>query len=326
MSFEEMFMAPERLPFLTSTLGTLNVTAEQLKAMTTGSASPEEIAAMQSATADKVDKSGMKVEELMKTRIAAMKDVTGGVDEMTARLDKASQLMAASTRSMVKDTQEVSTQLLKLSNDVIDNFSIKQKQLIEKAEGVYVGLIKDVTVELEKALRQSGDIITKMQIEVDKLLTQMRAAATLGQILAPPAAPNPAAAAQPAGQAGGAQDVAFGPGATMRLSRQFGGLFEDYILDSRDAGLIGPPKMLEDILTQAKMLKEFVAAARETSVTSATEAAPTVRSTPAPASAPALPSQLQARLQPNGSTLNISIDSSAFIQYIMETMAKEYPV
>lgn len=320
-SFEEMFMSPERLPFLTSTLNTLGVSVEQLRALREGSASAEDLAKMQADKEEELKKKGMSTDELMKSRIAAMKDVTGGVDEMTARLDKASQLLAGSTRDLVKDTQEVSTSLLKLSNDVIDKFAIAERDLIIKAKGAYKDIITGVVAALNDALKSSQDIIDKMVREANKLIAQMKAAALMGQVFTPPATPQ-AGATPPAA----VPDLALSPGSPTRVSRSFGGLFEDYILDSRDALVAGPPKMLDAILTQAKAMKTFVEKASEISAETPAEVPKVIRE-PATATATAsLPTQLQARLQPIGSTLNISIDSASFIQYIMETMAKEYPV
>jgi hypothetical protein len=228
--------------------------------------------------------------------------------------------LAGSSRGLVKDTQEVSTSLLKLSNDVIDKFAIAEKELILKAKDAYKEIIGGVVAALNDALKSSKDIIDKMTREVEKLIVQMKAAAQMGQIFTPPATPSPVPPPTTA------PDLALSPGSPTRVSRSFGGLFEDYILDSRDALVAGPPKMLDAILTQAKAMKTFVEKASEISAETPADVPKVIRE-PATATATAsLPTQLQARLQPIGSTLNISIDSASFIQYIMETMAKEYPV
>jgi hypothetical protein len=328
MSFDDMFMAPEKLPFLTSTLNTLGITAEQLRAMFEGSASATDIIKQQSDAAKDVTDSNIDIDELMKSRITIMKSVATDTQSMVRRLDEAAQLLAGSSRDIVQSSQVANTTLLKLSNDITAAFAKDQADLVKKAADAYKDLIEGVGQELGKVVQGANTIIAKMQTDVAALIAQMKAAGGTAGLIAPPAAPAaPAPAGQPATSPQSGQDVVLGPGGTTRISKLFGGLFEEYILDSRDAVVAGPPKMLDDILIQAKMMKEFIASAREANITTPSEApATSVARTSPPAAAPQLPTQLQARLQPIGSTLNISIDSASFIQYIMETMAKEYPV
>lgn len=315
-SFDDMFMAPEKLPFLTATLNGLGVTAEQLRAMFEGTESATDIIKKQQDASKDVAESGIEVDEMMKSRITLMQGVAKDTDDMVRRLDQAAQYMAASSRSTVQAANDVNTQFLQLSNTIVKEFAVKQKEMITEAADAYKKIVEGVLKVFNDNLHDTTKIIVDAQKAFDVYLAQVKAqAAQATPIPAPVPTPTPTPTPTP--------DVALSPGSPTRVSRAFGGLFEDYILDSRDALIAGPPKMLDGILKQAKAMKQFIEAASEVAVAEPAEAPSITR----PASSPAaLPTQLQARLQPNGSTLNISIDSAAFIQYIMESMAKEYPV
>ena len=109
MSFDDMFMAPEKLPFLTSTLNTLGITAEQLRAMFEGSASATDIIKQQSDAAKDVTDSNIDIDELMKSRITIMKSVATDTQSMVQRLDEAAQLLAGSSRDIVQSSQVANT-------------------------------------------------------------------------------------------------------------------------------------------------------------------------------------------------------------------------
>lgn len=313
-TFDDMFMAPEKLPFLTATLNGLGVTAEQLRAMFEGTASATDIIKQQADASKEVKDSEIDIDELMKSRITLMQGVAKDTDDMVRRLDQAAQFMAGSSRSTVQAANDVNTQFLQLSNTIVKEFAVKQKEMITEAADAYKEIVEGVLKVFNENLKGTTEIIADAQKAFDVYLAQVKAqAAQASTIPAPAAVPSPVPA----------PDVALSPGSPTRVSREFGGLFEDYILDSRDALLAGPPKMLDGILKQAKAMKQFIEAASEVAVAEPTEAPRITRPTSTPST---LPTQLQARLQPIGSTLNISIDSATFIQYIMETMAKEYPV
>ncbi len=359
MSFDDMFMAPEKLPFLTSTLNTLGVTAEQLRSMYEGSASATDIIKQQSDASKEVAESNIDIDELMKSRITLMQGVAKNTDDMMRRLDQSAQFLAGSSRDAVKSANEVNTRFLELSNSIVSRFATAQKDMIEKAAASYKMIVEEVLDALNKKIAQSVGIIKTAKDEFEALLDQQQSQAMQAAKMPTPASTTPT-------QPTSTLDVALSPGSPTRVSRAFGGLFEDYILDSRDALLAGPPKMLDAILTQAKAMKEFIERSAELSTEPTVELPPqdlviagppknldgilaqakAVKefvekaaeisaepvaelpkpTRPPPPTAATLPTQLQARLQPVGSTINISIDSASFIQYIMETMSKEYPV
>ena len=314
MSFEEMFMAPERLPFLTSTLNTLGMSAETLRSMFDKSATSSEIMRKQAEAAKDVDASKIDVDELMKSRIPLMKGVADNVGDMTRRLDEAAQLLAGSSRDIVKASQEVNTEILQLSNKVVKEFAPTQRDLIKEAAAAYKEIIDGVVGALNLKLKDAKTMIQDLAAEVRALIQGMQTTAAAASKTPGIPAPTPA----------NAPDLALSPGAPTKVSRRFGEFFEEYLLDPRDAVIAGPPKMFDDILMQAKAMKALV----EQSKTAVIETpAPAPAPPPAPANpTPAFPSQLAARLQPVGSDLNITIDGAAFMQYIMSTMAKEYPV
>lgn len=319
-SFEEMFMSPERLPFLTSTLSTLSMSTETLRSLFDDASSSTEIMRQQAEAADKVNRSGIDTDELMKTRIVQVNAAARDVSDMTKRLDEAAQLMAGSSRSIVKASQEVNTQILELSNKVIKEFAPKQEELIKKAAGAYKTIIDEVVEALNIKLGQADKIVDDMVQEVTALIRQLEDAATLGATV--PGGMTPAGAGAPSPTS--APDLALSPGAPTKVSRRFGEFFEEYLLDPRDAVIAGPPKMFDDILLQAKAMKEIVERSKSV-VIEAPAPAPVPAQNPTTPTA-ALPAQLAARMQPIGTDLNITIDGTAFIQYIMATMAKEYPV
>lgn len=319
-SFEEMFMSPERLPFLTSTLSTLSMSTETLRSLFDDASSSSEIMRQQAEAADKVNRSGIDTDELMKTRIVQVNAAARDVSDMTKRLDEAAQLMAGSSRSIVKASQEVNTQILQLSNQVIEKFAPEQEKLIKKAAGAYKTIIDGVVEALNNKLGQADKIVQDMVQEVTALIRQLEDAAKLGGTVPGGMAPAGAGGVVPTS----APDLALSPGAPTKVSRRFGEFFEEYLLDPRDAVIAGPPKMFDDILLQAKAMKEIVERSKSVVIESPAPA-------PVPAQNPttptaALPAQLAARMQPIGTDLNITIDGTAFIQYIMSTMAKEYPV
>lgn len=320
-SFEEMFMSPERLPFLTSTLSTLSMSTETLRSLFTDATSSSEIVRQQAEAAQKVKDAEMDTDELMKTRIVQVNAAAKDVSDMTKRLDEAAQLMAGSSRTIVKASQDVNTQILQLSNQVIKEFAPEQEKLIKKAAKSYETIIDSVVQALNTKLRQAGDIVADLVRETEAAIKRLEDAARLGKTV-----PGGGSTSPGTPSATQAPDLALSPGAPTKVSRRFGEFFEEYLLDPRDAVIAGPPKMFDDILLQAKAMKEVVERSRSAAIeTTPSPPTPSPASTPTPA-APTLPAQLAARMQPIGTDLNITIDGTAFIQYIMATMAKEYPV
>ena len=124
-------MAPERLPFLTSTLNTLGMSAETLRSMFDKSATSSEIMRKQAAAAKDVDASKIDVDELMKSRIPLMKGVADNVGDMTRRLDEAAQLLAGSSRDIVKASQE-------WHNYIVEMVGARKQAALLKAQLEYI--------------------------------------------------------------------------------------------------------------------------------------------------------------------------------------------